>query len=626
MPTLYSYVVATDSGAAPNPFGSVCTLVICKPDIRRTAKIGDWIVGTGSVCSPMGDLQGQVVYAMRVSAKIPMSAYDELAREHIPIKVPGGDSPSPLSRVGDAIYDFSETPPRLQRSSVHCEEDRGRDLGGEYALLSEHFYYFGAQAKPLPDRLQPIVKKGQGHRSNANDDHVEDFIEWIEGLGEEPNRIHGRPAELKDFNGFEEALARIGSSGLPKKTSEVDTPSKIAADSSPEDPASDHTDPKRKGPSADVSADELRRLKRRSGHPNARTAAYICGMVLQDQLDDLDHGTLVTSANMAALLAWDRGVDLSNLDPVRFNVLRPSGGPPHLEIERGADSASVPVVERRFSLDEPWEGFYRISKVVQGTREAGSDPRESSPGPSPEASPESSSEASSEASSADAPADGPAEPPMEAVWQNWKTGSSCCEGCPGQEALYPLGGLGDPDSDLMLIGKEPAYNVNENTVRGDMSWPEAKQAMERDRRSHPNPLQRQMRTVADAAGLSGPADLYFTNSAKCNDGKCASRDSEGSSWEERYGHCQGYLLRELETVSPSVLLLYGRHAIDVAFEAHGLDSPSKVSDVHTQPRQTSGRTLVPLFHWAHPAREGWIDRYNQEVARLVRSLLRTDSL
>lgn len=33
--TLFSYVVETDSGFAPNPFFGVCTLARCKPSIRR---------------------------------------------------------------------------------------------------------------------------------------------------------------------------------------------------------------------------------------------------------------------------------------------------------------------------------------------------------------------------------------------------------------------------------------------------------------------------------------------------------------------------------------------------------------------------------------------------------------
>ena len=60
---LYSYCLKHDRGAAPNPFWGVCTLVICKPVIRRTADVGDWVVGFGSKNSPIGDVSGKVVYA-----------------------------------------------------------------------------------------------------------------------------------------------------------------------------------------------------------------------------------------------------------------------------------------------------------------------------------------------------------------------------------------------------------------------------------------------------------------------------------------------------------------------------------------------------------------------------------
>lgn len=52
---LFSYVLRFDDGAAPNPFWGTCTLAICKPDIRRTANIDDWIIGTGSKNSKLKD-------------------------------------------------------------------------------------------------------------------------------------------------------------------------------------------------------------------------------------------------------------------------------------------------------------------------------------------------------------------------------------------------------------------------------------------------------------------------------------------------------------------------------------------------------------------------------------------
>ena len=41
MVKLYSYIVAVDSGFAPNPFHGFCTIATCKPRIRKTAEIGE---------------------------------------------------------------------------------------------------------------------------------------------------------------------------------------------------------------------------------------------------------------------------------------------------------------------------------------------------------------------------------------------------------------------------------------------------------------------------------------------------------------------------------------------------------------------------------------------------------
>lgn len=72
--TLYSYVLRSDTGFAPNPFYGYCTLATCKPDIRRLARIGDWVIGTGSV-ENVGP--GRLVYAMRVEAVLTLDQYDE---------------------------------------------------------------------------------------------------------------------------------------------------------------------------------------------------------------------------------------------------------------------------------------------------------------------------------------------------------------------------------------------------------------------------------------------------------------------------------------------------------------------------------------------------------------------
>ncbi|MFN0202427.1 MAG: hypothetical protein ACKVTZ_12955 [Bacteroidia bacterium] len=186
MPKLYSYCIPVDDGAAPNPFGECCTLVICKPVIRRIAQVGDWIVGTGSM---KFGFQNKVVYAMEVTQKMTMEEYDSYCQLHLPWKIPNFQSENIEERLGDCIYDYSVNPP-LIRESRHDEGNRKTDLGGMYALLSNHYYYFGKNPIDLPERLLKIVKQGQGHKSSSNDAYFEEFVTWITAFKKPMNNIN----------------------------------------------------------------------------------------------------------------------------------------------------------------------------------------------------------------------------------------------------------------------------------------------------------------------------------------------------------------------------------------------------------------------------------------------------
>lgn len=175
---MFTYCIPIDDGAAPNPFWGVCTLNICKPVIRRVAQVGDWVVGTGATLSRDRDLRGTVVYAMQVTQKMTMQEYDAYAKKELTGKIPACHHKDFKRRLGDSIYDFSTNPPKI-RESVHDEGNRNRDLGGIYTLLSDHFFYFGDDARPLPDDLRPIVKDGQGHRSRSSSKYFEAFVDWI---------------------------------------------------------------------------------------------------------------------------------------------------------------------------------------------------------------------------------------------------------------------------------------------------------------------------------------------------------------------------------------------------------------------------------------------------------------
>lgn len=182
-----------DAGSAPNPFWGICTLVICKPKVRRAAQVGDWVVGTGSSRSPKGNIRGRVVYAMQITDKMTMRDYDDWAQEERPEKIPDWRSRDWKPKLGDAVYNFSELPPRVREGGPHGLEHRDHDLSGEFALLSEHFYYFGDKPVALPDHLLGIIKRGPGHRGPQNASFLEPFIEWIESLDIKPNVPHGNP-------------------------------------------------------------------------------------------------------------------------------------------------------------------------------------------------------------------------------------------------------------------------------------------------------------------------------------------------------------------------------------------------------------------------------------------------
>jgi hypothetical protein len=192
---LYTYCITHDSGSAPNPFWGICTLAICKPTIRRTAKIGDWVVGTGS--KEFG-FENQVVYAMKITKILSIEDYDNYCRTQRPEKIPVWRTTDPKLRMGDCIYDYSKGEPIL-RTSVHKEENVKTDLGGENVLLSDHFYYFGSKPIPLPTYLLPIVKQGQGHKSLFNESYEDKFIDWIETFNKHRNKIIASPYGLKNL-------------------------------------------------------------------------------------------------------------------------------------------------------------------------------------------------------------------------------------------------------------------------------------------------------------------------------------------------------------------------------------------------------------------------------------------
>lgn len=167
MPAVYMYVVDRDVGFAPNPFHGYCTLATCKPGIRSTAKVGDWIIGVGG---KRLSATGKCIFAMQVTEKIDFREYWN-NRAYVSKKPIRNGSSTRL--VGDNIYHRDPATSEWQQADSHHSNDGSvnainlrKDTKSDKVLLSENFFYFGSEAPTIPADLLRAVGfvNRQGHR------------------------------------------------------------------------------------------------------------------------------------------------------------------------------------------------------------------------------------------------------------------------------------------------------------------------------------------------------------------------------------------------------------------------------------------------------------------------------
>jgi hypothetical protein len=185
---LYSYVVARDYGFAPNPFFNFCTLATCKPEIRRLANVGDWVVGTGSASRKR---KGYVVFAMKVSEA--MSFDDYWKDQRFQVKKPNLRG-SKKQAFGDNIYAKDSEGKWTQSDSHHSLDDGSpnpaniiNDTQADRVLIGTEFVYYGGAGPQIPERFRNFrgfdVCAGRGHKSKFPDRMVIEFVGWIQRLG-----------------------------------------------------------------------------------------------------------------------------------------------------------------------------------------------------------------------------------------------------------------------------------------------------------------------------------------------------------------------------------------------------------------------------------------------------------
>jgi hypothetical protein len=198
---LYTYTVRRDYGFAPNPFNRVCTLATCKPIIRAGAKIGDWVIGTGS---RQFGITNHLIYAMEVNEKLTFNEYWNDPR--FQFKKPKMNGSTKVM-FGDNIYYKSvETNLWEQADSHHSHADGSvnfknldRDTGADAVLVSFNYYYFGSKAILIPEIYQEeFCYNHVGQRKIKDEKKIECFLKWLR-----TNYEPGYKALPMLFNSFE---------------------------------------------------------------------------------------------------------------------------------------------------------------------------------------------------------------------------------------------------------------------------------------------------------------------------------------------------------------------------------------------------------------------------------------
>ena len=195
---LFSYVVARDYGFAPNPFFGICTLATCKPRIRKTASIGDWVVGTGS---SRKNRRGYLVYAMCITETLTFNEYWE--DERFQKKKPNLRG-SMKQAFGDNIY-FLDSPGRWRQQDSHHSYPDGKlnphnvknDTQTDRVLLSAEYAYWGGSGPEMPQQFRNHnglnICAVRNHKCQFPEDLVSDFLVWFRSM--DANGYLGAPLD-----------------------------------------------------------------------------------------------------------------------------------------------------------------------------------------------------------------------------------------------------------------------------------------------------------------------------------------------------------------------------------------------------------------------------------------------
>lgn len=201
-----SYKMTVDCGFAPNYSCGVLTLATCKPYIRETAKVGEYLAGWSSKALDNSEKgQENLIYLAKISKILNFAEYWEAYPQKRPPENKEGDNIyKPLVPNPQSADDFEVIPnpyhspndkdcvgcfchPNAQSNDEEKEwSDKKHDLKSFKVLICDEFYYFGDFGKgekslQIPDHIRPKVPEYTSRYGNITEEvnGAEAFIDYV---------------------------------------------------------------------------------------------------------------------------------------------------------------------------------------------------------------------------------------------------------------------------------------------------------------------------------------------------------------------------------------------------------------------------------------------------------------
>ena len=184
----YSYVVARDYGFAPNPFWGVLTLATCKPKIRKSANVGDYVIGHSAASDG-----NKLIFIMKVGRVITFGEYWNSDEFEIKKPVMNG---SLTRKYGDNIYHHNDEGEWIQEDSHHSYENGVVNMDNlkrdtsitDKVLIAEDFIYLGNSRIEFPEKFKGLICAHIGHNV-VEEKTAKDLWDYLKGLYPEKGLI-----------------------------------------------------------------------------------------------------------------------------------------------------------------------------------------------------------------------------------------------------------------------------------------------------------------------------------------------------------------------------------------------------------------------------------------------------